>query len=42
MLRGLPVKEWDRTKQIAIFAGVSSYIGEKRIKQGKQNIVHLR
>lgn len=42
VLRGLPVREWERTKQIAIFAGVSSYIGAQRIKQGKQNIVHLR
>jgi hypothetical protein len=42
VLRGLPVRRWERTKQIAIFAGISSYIGAKRIKQGKQNIVHLR
>ncbi|WWD19990.1 hypothetical protein CI109_104463 [Kwoniella shandongensis] len=42
VLRGLPVDDWDRKKQIAIFAGISSYISDKRIKQGTQNIVHLR
>ncbi|KAK4687860.1 hypothetical protein P7C73_g2257, partial [Tremellales sp. Uapishka_1] len=42
VLRGLPVDSWNRAKQIAIFAGISTYIGGERIKQGKQNIVHLR
>jgi len=42
VLRGLPVDEWTRAKQIAIFAGVTSYIGPRRIKQGNQVIVHLR
>ncbi|ODN75600.1 hypothetical protein L202_06719 [Cryptococcus amylolentus CBS 6039] len=42
VLRGLPVDEWTREKQLAVFAGVSSYISEKRIKQGLQNVVHLR
>lgn len=42
ILRGLPVDDWSRTKQIAVFAGLSSYIGERRLKQGPKNIVHLR
>ncbi|WVQ94094.1 hypothetical protein IAU59_001172 [Kwoniella sp. CBS 9459] len=42
VLRGLPVDDWERKKQIVIFAGISAYIGTRRIKQGTQNIVHLR
>ncbi|WWC88100.1 uncharacterized protein L201_003004 [Kwoniella dendrophila CBS 6074] len=42
VLRGLPVDEWKREKQLTIFAGISSYIGGERIKQGNQNVVHLR
>ncbi|WVQ76935.1 hypothetical protein IAR50_006614 [Cryptococcus sp. DSM 104548] len=42
VLRGLPVDEWTREKQLVIFAGISSYISDKRIKQGLQNVVHLR
>ena len=42
VLRGLPVDEWTRAKQIIVFAGLAAYLGEGRIKQGKQNIVHLR
>lgn len=34
--------EWARAKQIIVFAGLAAYLGEGRIKQGKQNIVHLR
>jgi hypothetical protein len=42
VLRGLPVDSWTRAKQLVVFAGVSAYIGGRRIKQGKQNVVHLR
>ncbi|RSH86306.1 uncharacterized protein EHS24_004548 [Apiotrichum porosum] len=42
VLRGLPVDDWERIKQIVIFAGISSYVGGRRIKQGPKNIVHLR
>lgn len=42
LLRGLPVNEWSRQKQIQVFAGISSHFGGERIKQGVQNIVHLR
>ncbi|OCF39914.1 taurine catabolism dioxygenase TauD [Kwoniella heveanensis CBS 569] len=42
VLRGLPVDDWDRKKQIVVFAGIAAYIGSRRIKQGTQNIVHLR
>jgi hypothetical protein len=43
VLRGLPVAEWTREKQLAIFGGISSYIGDKRLKQqGVQSVVHLR
>ncbi|WVF66484.1 hypothetical protein IAT40_001224 [Kwoniella sp. CBS 6097] len=42
VLRGLPVDDWERKKQIVIFAGIAAYIGSRRIKQGTQNIVHLR
>ncbi|WVQ82087.1 hypothetical protein IAT38_004215 [Cryptococcus sp. DSM 104549] len=42
VLRGLPVDDWKREKQITIFAGISEYVGSRRIKQGVQNIVHLR
>ncbi|KAK8849370.1 hypothetical protein IAR55_004702 [Kwoniella newhampshirensis] len=42
VLTGLPVDEGCRQKQIIIFAGISSYISDRRLKQGKQNIVHLR
>lgn len=42
VLRGLPVDEWERAKQLVIFAGISAYVGTARIKQGTQNVVHLR
>lgn len=43
MLRGLPVDEWTREKQIIVFAGVASYLGdETRQRQGDRNITHLR
>lgn len=42
VLRGLPVDDWEREQQLIIFAGISAYVGERRIKQGIQNVVHLR
>ncbi|KAL1405592.1 hypothetical protein Q8F55_009231 [Vanrija albida] len=45
VLRGLPVDEWERNKQIVIFAGISAYLGsETRQRQGvsDNNITHLR
>jgi hypothetical protein len=42
VLRGLPVDSWTRARQLVVFAGISAYIGGRRIKQGKQNVVHLR
>ncbi|OWT40286.1 taurine catabolism dioxygenase TauD [Cryptococcus neoformans Bt1] len=42
VLRGLPVDDWEREQQLIIFAGISAYVGDRRIKQGIQNVVHLR
>lgn len=42
VLRGLPVDSWTRSEQLIVFAGISAYIGGRRIKQGKQNVAHLR
>nr|XP_019044398.1 hypothetical protein I302_07682 [Kwoniella bestiolae CBS 10118]OCF23328.1 hypothetical protein I302_07682 [Kwoniella bestiolae CBS 10118] len=41
VLRGLPVDEWSRAKQISIFAGISAYVSSKRISNKGDNIVHL-
>ena len=42
VLRGLPVDDWGRNKQLVIFAGVSAYIGKVRLPKGKDYITHLR
>lgn len=43
VLRGLPVDRWAREKQVIIFAGISSYLGDgERQRQGDKNITHLR
>ncbi|KAL8290635.1 hypothetical protein RQP46_002893 [Phenoliferia psychrophenolica] len=43
VFRGLPVAKWDRRSQIIAFAGISSYIGPERFRQGPSAaIAHLR
>nr|XP_018260635.1 uncharacterized protein I303_06350 [Kwoniella dejecticola CBS 10117]OBR82793.1 hypothetical protein I303_06350 [Kwoniella dejecticola CBS 10117] len=42
VLRGLPVDEWTRSKQISVFAGISAYVSPRRIANNGNNIVHLR